>query len=81
MLAGLSTKYRYIAVKPHAPDVVDQADLRVFDLDIAGLFSKLQNDGANLGPAGCPDRVALGQQATIDIHRHAAFLIGLFGSD
>ena len=43
--------------KPDPADIMDQSDLRVFNLDISGLVSELQDDRADLGPTGGADGV------------------------
>ena len=44
----LAPENRHITVKPHAANIMDQADLGVLYLDITGLVPELQNNRSHL---------------------------------
>ena len=54
----LTSKNGDIAIKTHATDIMDQADLGVLHLYVSRLVSELQYNGADLGSASSPDWMA-----------------------
>ena len=70
-----------VSVKAHTTDVMDQPNLRIFDLHLSRLTSELEDDGPDLRTPSCADGMPFGQEASIHVHRDLPFLVSLFGFD